>query len=155
MILRTALLLALILTVFGSLVDRVLAQDDIKEHRSCTVCGMDRKAYGYSRVLILYQDGSQTGVCSLHCAVAELAAHKEREAKSIQVADRDTRLLIDAEKAIWVIGGKKRGVMTQIPKWAFETEAAARSFIAANGGSISSWAKTRASALEEVNHSSK
>ena len=155
MILRMALLFTLILTVFCSMAYPARAQDDIKEHRSCSVCGMDRKAYGYSRMLIVYQDGSQTGVCSLHCAVAELESHKERPAKSILTADRDTRLLIDAEKAIWVIGGKKRGVMTQKPKWAFGTEAAARSFIAANGGSIASWAEARASAMEEVDHSSK
>jgi copper chaperone NosL len=154
MILRTALFFTLTLAVFGTLAGRAQAQDDIQEHRSCTFCGMDRKAYGYSRMLILYQDGSQTGVCSLHCAVTELGSHKERPVKSILVADRDSRKLIDSEKAIWVIGGKKRGVMTQRPKWAFETEAAAHSFIAANGGSVASWIEARAAALEELVKSS-
>jgi nitrous oxide reductase accessory protein NosL len=128
------------------------ADTDIDQHRSCSQCGMDRKAYGYSRMLVLYQDGGQSGVCSLHCAVIEIDTHKEHTVKSILVADRDTRLMIDAEKAIWVIGGKKRGVMTQLPKWAFGTEATARSFIAANGGSIASWAEAQAAAREEIVH---
>jgi copper chaperone NosL len=128
------------------------ANTDIDQHRDCKQCGMDRKAYGYSRMLILYQDGGQSGVCSLHCAVIELDTHKEHPVKSILVADRDTRLLIDSGNAIWVIGGKKRGVMTQLPKWAFGTEAAARSFIAANGGSIASWAEAQAAAREEIVH---
>jgi copper chaperone NosL len=154
MILRIVLLFTLIFTAFGSMAKPARAQDDIQEHRSCAKCGMDRKAYGYSRMLLVYQDGSQTGVCSLHCAVADLDSHKERPVKSILVADRDTRLLIDSEKAIWVMGGKKRGVMTQKPKWAFGTEAAARLFIAANGGSIASWAEARASAQDELAHNS-
>jgi nitrous oxide reductase accessory protein NosL len=128
------------------------ADTDIDQHRDCKQCGMDRKAYGYSRMLVLYQDGGQSGVCSLHCAVIEIDTHKEHPVTSILVADRDTRLMIDAEKAIWVIGGKKRGVMTQLPKWAFGTEAAARSFIAANGGSIASWAVAQAAAREEIVH---
>jgi copper chaperone NosL len=46
----------------------VLAQEDIKEHRDCIYCGMDRKAYGFSRMLIRYDDGTAVGVCSVHCA---------------------------------------------------------------------------------------
>jgi nitrous oxide reductase accessory protein NosL len=130
------------------------ADTDIDQHRSCAGCGMDRKAYGYSRMLIRYQDGSQTGVCSLHCAVAELDAHRERPVTSILVADRDTQLLINAGNAVWVMGGKKRGVMTQRPKWAFGTEEGARSFIAANGGAIASWVEVQAAAREELGHKS-
>ena len=84
--------------VLSIAVSVVMAGSDIDEFRSCSNCGMDRKAYGYSRMLVLYQDGSQTGVCSLHCAVTELDANKGRTAKSILVADRDTRLLIGEDK---------------------------------------------------------
>src|SRR5512139_3572516 len=91
----------------------VFAQDDIKDHRSCVNCGMDRKAYGYSRMLIQYEDGTAVGVCSLHCAVVELDANPGRKVKTLLVADRDSRTLINAEQANWVMGGEKRGVMTQ------------------------------------------
>jgi len=126
------------------------AQDDISEHRNCTQCGMDRKAYGYSRMLIVYEDGAEAGVCSLHCAVVELDANKGRKVKSLLVADRDTRSLIEAETAVWVMGGKKRGIMTQRPKWAFSTKAAAEDFIKSNGGAIISWADALAAAREDA-----
>lgn len=126
------------------------AQDDIGEHRECSLCGMDRKAYGYSRMLVSYSDGPRVGVCSLHCAVAEMDGNEGREVASLQVADRDTRQLIDAEKAVWVMGGSKRGVMTQRPKWAFATREAAQKFIAANGGAIVGWDEALASARQDA-----
>lgn len=126
-----------------------MADDDIATHRTCTHCGMDRKAYGYSRMLIQYKDGSSVGVCSLHCAVTELNANREREAKAIMVADRDTRKLIDADKAVWVLGGKKRAVMALRPKWAFRTQKAAQAFIDAYGGKITDWQEVLSEEREE------
>jgi nitrous oxide reductase accessory protein NosL len=126
------------------------AQEDISEHRNCAHCGMDRKAYGYSRMLIVYDNGPKVGVCSLHCAVVDLEANRERRVKSLLVADRDTRSLINAETAAWVMGGKKRGVMTQRPKWAFSDKTAAQAFIDANGGTIASWSDVLAAAREDA-----
>jgi copper chaperone NosL len=127
-----------------------LAGDDIDKHRSCVFCGMDRKAYGYSRMLIQYEDGGSSGVCSLHCAVVELDTNKGRAVKALFVAERDSRILIDAEKAVWVMGGKKPGVMTQRPKWAFASPAAAGAFIDTYGGKIVTWSEAFAAAREEV-----
>jgi nitrous oxide reductase accessory protein NosL len=127
-----------------------LSQDDIKEHRKCVLCGMDRKAYGYSRMVIVYEDGSSAGVCSLHCAVLEMDSNKGRMVRSLLVADRDTRSLIDAEKATWVMGGTKRGVMTERPKWAFQTKAAAEAFIGKYGGQIVTWEEALAAAREDA-----
>lgn len=152
MILRFTFLAALALIACITFPLSARADDDIQEHRSCVRCGMDRKAYGYSRMLISYRDGGKSGVCSLHCAVSELASHPERTVASMLVADRDTRLMIDPEKAFWVMGGKKRGVMTGQPKWAFDTEAAARAFIADNGGVMASWTETVAAARSETAH---
>lgn len=127
-----------------------LAQDDIDRHRDCADCGMDRKAYGYSRMLIGFRDGSEVGVCSLHCAVVELDRGPRREPAFLKVADRDTRRLINAETAVWVVGGRKRGVMTKLPKWAFATAAGAEKFVKANGGAIVPFAKAVAAAREEL-----
>lgn len=117
----------------------VMAENDIDEFRSCNHCGMDRKIYGYSRMLIMYENGSRIGTCSLHCAVVEMNEHKAGAVKSLLVADRNSHVLIDAEKAFWVIGGSKRGVMTLKPKWAFATKDAAQSFVESKGGKIISW----------------
>lgn len=96
------------------------------------------------------QDGGQTGLCSLQCAASELNANKDRPVKSILVADRNTRILINAETAIWVMGGKKRGVMTANPKWAFADKAAAEQFIKVNGDRIAGFEEVLKAANDEM-----
>ena len=128
----------------------VPAGDDISEYRSCVHCGMDRKAYGFSRMLVQYEDGTSVGVCSLRCAVVELDSNAGRTVKAILAADRNDRTLIDAEKAVWVFGGAKRGVMTDRPKWAFVTIPAAESFIENYGGTIITWTEALAAAREDL-----
>ncbi len=143
-----AILISVVLSCFSGAA--IFAQSDIDDHRSCAQCGMDRKAYGYSRMLIRYQDGSEVGVCSLHCAVVDMDANKARAVQSLLVADRDTRVLIDVEKAIWVVGGTKRGVMTQRPAWAFASRTAADAFMRSYGGEIAAWSDVLASARSEA-----
>ncbi len=128
----------------------VFAFDDIDAHRSCDFCGMDRKAYGFSRMLIRFEDGSEIGVCSLHCAVIEIDADRSRRVATLLVADRDTRVLIEAERAIWVAGGTKRGVMTERPSWAFSTRSAAEKFVGEYGGAIVPWPDVLAASREEA-----
>ena len=142
--------ISLIVIALFATIAAALSGDDINDHRSCGYCGMDRKSYGYSRMLVMYEDGKQSGLCSLHCAVTELNEHKGQKVKSLLVADRDSRKLINAEKAIWVMGGKKRGVMTQRPKWAFETASAAEVFVRENGGTRVSWNEALAAAQEDA-----
>jgi nitrous oxide reductase accessory protein NosL len=136
--------------LLGIAVAAAIAGSDIDEFRSCVNCGMDRKAYGYSRTLISYQDGTQVGTCSLHCAVEDMTANKVRVKASLKVADRDTRSLIDAEKAVWVIGGRKRGVMTQRAKWAFSSKDTAQVFVDAHGGVITDWDAALLAAREDA-----
>ncbi len=140
----------LIVILFGITGMSVLAQSDIEVNRNCANCGMDRKAYGFSRMLIQYEDGSEVGVCSLHCALIEINAHQGRKVKALLVADRNTRTLIDTEKAVWVLGGKKAGVMTIRAKWAFASKNAADKFIASYGGKIVSWDEALAAAREDL-----
>jgi copper chaperone NosL len=113
--------------------------DDIAAHRSCSHCGMDRKSYGYSRALIRYTDGSEVGCCSLNCAVLEMKQHPDRQVLALLVADRGTLELVEGRKAYWVMGGKKRGVMTARPKWAFAERDAAEAFLKQYGGTLERW----------------
>jgi nitrous oxide reductase accessory protein NosL len=140
----------LVLVLLSIAVTVVVAGNDIDEYRSCSQCGMDRKAYGYSRMVITYDNGSRVGVCSLHCAVTEMNEHKVSAVKSLLVADRNSRALVEAEKAFWVVGGSKRGVMTQNPKWAFATKDAAQSFVNSNGGRITGWDAVLLAAREDA-----
>jgi nitrous oxide reductase accessory protein NosL len=50
------------------------------------------------------------------------------------VADYNSKKLIDAKSAAWVIGGSKKGVMTKVAKWAFVDRKDADAFIKAIGG---------------------
>jgi len=135
---KVAVVLAAAL-VFGVLAMVALAQDDIKQSQNCKYCGMDRQKFDFSRMLIEYDDGTSTGVCSLHCAAVELATNIDKTPKAIKVADFGTKNLIDAEKAFWVLGGSKAGVMTKRGKWAFEKKDDAETFIKANGGTLTSF----------------
>ena len=112
----------------------VFAQDDIAKHPACPLCGMDRAKFAHSRVLVEYDDGSTYGACSVHCAVIDMVVNIDKAPQAVMVGDFNTKELIDAEKAVWVIGGKKMGVMTKRAKWAFTDETAAQSFIAEFGG---------------------
>jgi nitrous oxide reductase accessory protein NosL len=107
---------------------------DVKMHRACAHCGMDREKFAHSRMLITYGDGSSTGVCSIHCAATEFKASNGKTVKSIVVADLNSKKLIDAEKTVWVIGGSKKGVMTKTAKWAFAKTEDADAFIKKHGG---------------------
>lgn len=126
------------------------AADGIEGPKSCKQCGMDRTVFARSRMLIIYADGTSVGVCSLHCAAAEMRQSRDRQVKSLMVADYTTKELIDAKTATWVVGGKKEGVMTSLPKWAFAREQDAQKFVNENGGEVTSFSKVMKSAEAEV-----
>jgi copper chaperone NosL len=110
--------------------------DDIGFHKSCSHCGMDRGMFDFSRMLIEYDDGTVGAVCSAHCAAIDLANNIDRTPASIKVADFGSRRLIDAEKAFWVVGGNKPGVMSRRGKWAFEKKDDADRFVQTDGGRV-------------------
>ena len=126
------------------------AQEDIQKHKSCLYCGMDRGQFAHSRVLVVYDDGTEVGLCSLHCAAVELSLRLDKTPKSIQVGDYNTKKLIDAEQASWVIGGNKPGVMTRNAKWAFEKKGDAEAFVSGSGGSLASFDQAMKSAYEDM-----
>jgi copper chaperone NosL len=110
---------------------------DVIKAPACPLCGMNRNKFNFSRTFIVYDDGSTFGGCSLHCAAIDMAVNIDKAPVEIWVGDYNTKNLIDAEKAFWVIGGKKMGVMTKRAKWAFVTKEAADKFIAQYGGKLS------------------
>jgi copper chaperone NosL len=126
------------------------AQDDIKKHPTCTYCGMDREKFAHSRMLIEYDDGTTEGACSLHCAAIDLALHIDKTPKAILVADYNTKKLIDADKATWVIGGSKMGVMTKRGKWAFEKKEDAEKFMKENAGTLVTFDEAMKAAYEDM-----
>lgn len=113
----------------------------VESPASCRQCMMDRSRSAQTRVLISYDDGSSSGLCSISCAATELKQNKDKQVKSFQVADYSTSELIEAQEATWVVGGSKEGGMNSPAKWAFARRETAQSFVTENGGELSTFAQ--------------
>lgn len=138
-----------------SIAAAVFAQDDVKKYPACKYCGMDREKFGHSRMLVEYEDGTSLGTCSLHCMAVELAIHIDKTPKAILVGDYNSKTLADAEKASWVIGGNKMGVMTKRAKWAFAKKEDAERLKAENGGELASFEQAIKAAYEDMHADTK
>jgi len=127
----------------------VIAAEKLEPPKPCKQCGMDRVAFAHGRMMIVYADGTTAGTCSLNCAVVEMKENKGKKVTSLKVADYVSKKLIDAKTAIWVIGGSKQGVMTEMPKWAFVKKDDAQKFVKENGGRITNFDEAMNLALRE------
>ena len=116
------------------------AQDDLAKYESCPYCGMNRRQFHHSRMLVQYGDNLPDATCSLHCAAISLSINIDRGPKAIYVADNmataEVKPLIEVEKATFLVGSKLPGVMTKRSKVAYGSEAAAKASQAANGGEL-------------------
>lgn len=111
---------------------------------------MDREKFSYSRMLVVYNDGSEFGACSSHCAAVDIANGFDKIPDLLQVGDYHSKKLIDAEKATWVIGGKKPGVMTRRAKWAFEKPEEAAAFVQENEGKLATFDEAMKATYEDM-----
>ncbi len=123
---------------------------DVDKHPACKYCGMDRAKFALSRMVIEYDDGTSSGVCSLHCAAVDLANNSDKTPRSIGVGDYGSKKLIDAENAFWVVGGSKPGVMTSNPKWAFENKLDAENFMKEHGGALKTFDEAMRAAYSDM-----
>jgi copper chaperone NosL len=130
-------------------------RDDVNQYKQCKHCGMNRGNFDFSRMLVEYDDGTIVAVCSLHCAATDLAINIDKVPKSIRVGDFSGRQLIDAEKAVWVIGGNKPGVMSKRAKWAFERQEDAGTFLKINQGALASFDEALKAAYTDMGDDTK
>lgn len=117
---------------------------------SCKYCGMHKSMCGNSWMVFHYDDGQVEEFCSLHCAAIEMALHTGKTPLAILVADYDSRELIDADKAYWVVGGDKPGVMTSQAKWAFRDKRGAERFMEKHGGQAATFDTALKSAFDDM-----
>lgn len=114
--------------------------DELSKYPKCPYCGMDRKQFHHSRHLVHYQDDVVDATCSLHCAALSLAINLDRGPKTVYAADfgakTEPKPLVSVDDAIYLIGSKLPGVMTQQSKVAFGTKADAEAAKAENGGEL-------------------
>lgn len=133
----TSWAISLTLAVTLLLTGTAVAFDDVTAQPTCAYCGMDRGKFAHSRMVVGYDDGTSFAACSIHCAAVDMAVHIDKAPVRIQVGAFDSKQLIDAAAAVWVIGGNKPGVMTRRAKWAFADKPSAERFVKENGGVIS------------------
>jgi copper chaperone NosL len=142
--------LAVTLVFFSGAFFLAQAQEDIQKQASCKYCGMDRAKFAQSRMLIEYEDGTIVGTCSIHCVAVDLSLNIDKTPKTIGVGDYNTKALIDAEKAVWVIGGTKPGVMSKRAKWAFTEKGAAEAFVKENQGNVATFEEAMKATYEDM-----
>ena len=136
--------------LFTSVLCLAQVQDDLQRHPACKYCGMDRKQFAHSRMLVEYDDASTVATCSIHCTAIDFPLHIDKVPKTIGVGDYNSKALIDAEKAYWVIGGSQIGVMTKRAKWAFEKKEDAQKFLAQYGGQSATFDQAMTAAYEDM-----
>jgi len=127
---------------------------DIEQYPNCDYCGMDRKKFNSTRMLIPYADGKVDGLCSLRCAVSSLTLNIGRGAQAIWVGDNassvDPKPLTDAQAAVYLVGSSLPGVMTKRSKVAYRTREAAAAARTAHGGDVLGFDETLAAAYADV-----
>jgi copper chaperone NosL len=120
--------------------DSAPQDDDNAKYPRCPYCGMDRRQYHHSRMLIHYANDVPDAVCSIHCAAISLSLNIDAEPKAIWVADNATagepKPLLNVDRAVFLIGGSVPGVMTLRSKVAYGSAAAAEAARAAQGGAV-------------------
>lgn len=122
----------------------------VEAPEACDRCGMDRARFARSRMLVLREDGSRAGVCSLRCALEALEDPHGGTVRRLQVADQaHPETLLEAQACVWVIGGDLPGVMARTATWAFADAKEARAFVRRHGGRVAGFEEARKALRQE------
>jgi copper chaperone NosL len=129
-------------------------ENDIEKFPKCPYCGMDRKMFHHSRMLVHFSDDLADGTCSLHCAAISLSLNVDREPKGIYVGDNaaagEIKPLVEVGKATFLIGSSIKGVMTKRSKVAYGSTEAAKASQAVNGGELDDFDKALLAAYSDM-----
>ena len=106
---------------------------DGKAKAFCPECGMTLPMF-YKTNHAATVDGKVKQYCSLHCLAEDL--QKGTKLTEMKVVDVTTLKFILVEKAIYVVGSRKKGTMSAVSKYAFAKKADAEAFAKANGGKV-------------------
>lgn len=115
----------------------------------CPVCGMKLESFYKTNHAVELKNGSKKQYCSIRCLVVDFP-NLEGQIKKIMVVDASSERLIDAKKAVYVLGSSVPGTMTKTSKIAFANMADAEKFKAEFGGEITNFDKAFASAQESL-----
>ncbi|MFT7879919.1 MAG: nitrous oxide reductase accessory protein NosL [Sulfurimonas sp.] len=99
----------------------------------CPNCGMNLPMF-YKTNHAATIDGKVKQYCSIHCLAEDIT--KGLKPTEIKVVDVSTLKFIDASKAHYVVGSRKKGTMSMTSKYAFADKADAKAFAKINGGEV-------------------
>ena len=116
--------------------------DELKKYPRCRYCGMERAKFSHTRHLLVYEDDSVEGTCSIHCSAISLSLNMDRGPKAIYAGDAgaagDIKPLMSVDKAFYVVDASKPGTMTRVSKFAYadktKADAAAAAEASAKAG---------------------
>jgi len=104
-------------------------ENEFEKFPRCPYCGMVREQWSHTRHLIVYEDDSVDGTCSIHCAAISLSLNMDRGPKTIYAGDAgaegEVKPVADTAEMTYVITPGKMGTMTKTAKWAYADRAAA------------------------------
>ena len=106
-----------------------------EEQKWCPLCSMNLKMFWKTTHWLTFSDGTRTGYCSIHCA-SKPYQKRPTEIERWEVADYDTKKLINANKAHFLIGSDLPGTMTPVSKLAFASLDVAKRYQKEHGGTI-------------------
>ena len=118
-----------------------------EEQKWCPLCSMNLKMFWKTTHWLTFSDGTRTGYCSIHCASI---VYQERapDIDHWEVADYDTKRLINARSSHFLIGSDLPGTMTPVSKLAFYSPDVAKTYQKEHGGSIGSFDDALKNAIE-------
>lgn len=103
--------------------------NELAKYPRCRYCGMERAKFSHTRHLLVYEDDSVEGTCSLHCAAISLSLNMDRGPKAIYAGDAGAKEaikpLVPVDRAHYVVDPSKPGTMTKASKFAYASRAAA------------------------------
>lgn len=119
-----------------------------EEQKYCPLCSMNLKMFWRTTHWFTFSDGTRTGYCSIHCA-STVYQKRALEIDRWEVADYDSKKLIDARKAHFLIGSDLPGTMTPVSKLAFASLDVAKRYQKKHGGTIGTSENALKRALED------
>jgi len=144
-----AVVIALIVHLGGLAAAQPAQKAEPSKAAICPNCGMVLKMWAHTNHEFSNPEGT-FHTCSIHC-VADMSKKSGTQPKDIRVAlHLQPEKMIPAEKAVYVVGSKDPGTMTQVSKLAFESKEAAEKFMAEKGGKAATFNDAFATATEEL-----
>ena len=106
--------------------DKAVLLQEGRNKGSCVVCGMKLPMW-YKTSHASKLNGKDRQYCSIHCLTEEKNIRK-MPINDFRVVDVTTLKFIDAAKAFYVVGSKKKATMSEVSKYAFANRADAVKF---------------------------